>query len=102
MRFSGNDYHWHCEQSMQCFCISMKYENFFGNGFIFLVNMYQHVTVDFPSTFPNFIVMFSRLKSMKAELDEREADLQRKAQERRQKWQSQGLQTRKLGRLKYP
>lgn len=39
---------------------------------------------------------------MKAELDEREADLQRKAQERRQKWQSQGLQTRKLGRLKYP
>nr|XP_011446756.2 ribosome biogenesis protein NOP53 isoform X1 [Crassostrea gigas]XP_011446757.2 ribosome biogenesis protein NOP53 isoform X2 [Crassostrea gigas] len=42
-----------------------------------------------------------RLKSMKAELDEREADLQRKAQERRQKWQSQGLQTRKLGRLKF-
>lgn len=58
--------------------------------------------MDFPFTFLILILMFSRLKSMKAELDEREAALQRKAQERRQKWQSQGLQTRKLGRLKYP
>ncbi|XP_048735462.2 ribosome biogenesis protein NOP53-like isoform X2 [Ostrea edulis] len=42
-----------------------------------------------------------RLRSMKAEIDGREADLQRRAQERRQKWQAQGLKTRKLGRLKF-
>lgn len=46
--------------------------------------------------------LFYRLRSMKAEIDGREADLQRRAQERRQKWQAQGLKTRKLGRLKYP
>lgn len=39
---------------------------------------------------------------MKTEIDEREAELQRRAQERRQKWQAQDLKTRKLGRLKYP
>ncbi|XP_022332114.1 ribosome biogenesis protein NOP53-like isoform X2 [Crassostrea virginica] len=42
-----------------------------------------------------------RLKSMKTEIDEREAELQRRAQERRQKWQAQDLKTRKLGRLKF-
>ncbi|XP_061173866.1 ribosome biogenesis protein NOP53-like [Saccostrea echinata] len=42
-----------------------------------------------------------RLKTMKAEIDEREADLQRRKQVRRQKWQAQGLKTRKLGRLKF-